>query len=109
MAASIPDILYGLNQEQDEERLYPHKKFLNRTLFTFGNSGGYIRCHKEKQGVSFFGHNTNFCCLQQPTISEKDEFYVIHHMNKFKGDQQSLRMKTGSDRYVIDWANNLAT
>lgn len=89
---------------------YTHiKKVLDRALFTFGNSGGYIRCHKKKQGVACFGHNTNFCCLQQPTTSEKDEFYVIHHMNEFKRDQQILRMKTGSDRHVIDWANNLAS
>jgi hypothetical protein len=89
---------------------YTHiKKILDRALFTFGNSGSYIRCHKKKQGIACFGHNTNFCCLQQPTTSEKDEFYVIHHMNEFKRDQQSLRMKTGSDRHVIDWANNLAS
>src|ERR1041384_8590397 len=89
---------------------YTHiKKVLDRALCTFGNSGAYIRCHKKKQGVACFGHNTNFCCLQQPTTSEKDEFYVIHHMNEFKRDQQILRMKTGSDRHVFDWANNLAS
>ena len=30
-------------------------------------------------------------------------------MNEFKRDQQILRLKTGSDRHVIDWANNLAS
>ena len=73
---------------------YTHiKKVLDRALFTFGNSGGYIRTHKKRQGVACFGHNTNFCCLQQPTTSEKDEFYVIQYMNEFRRDLQLLRMK----------------
>ena len=93
-----------------EKKDYTHiKKVLDRALFTFRNKRGYIRLHKKSQGVACFGHNTNFCCIQQPTTSEKDEFYVIHHMNEFRRDQQLLRMKTGSDRHVIDWAKNLST
>ena len=30
-------------------------------------------------------------------------------MNEFRRDQQLLRMKTGSDKHVIDWAKNLST
>jgi hypothetical protein len=30
-------------------------------------------------------------------------------MNELRTDQELLRMKTGSDRHVIDWANNLAS
>ena len=30
-------------------------------------------------------------------------------MIEFRRDQQLLRMKTGSDRHVIEWAKNLST
>src|ERR1041385_1322978 len=102
---------YLESTKNKEKKDYTHiKKVLDRALFTFGNKGGYIRVHKKRQGVACFCHNTNFCCyLQQPTTSEKDEFYVIHHMNEFRRDQQLLRMKTGSDTHLIGWANSLAS
>ena len=96
--------------KNNEKKDYTHiKKVLKRGLFTFGHKGGYIKVHKKSQGIPCFSHNSNFRCILQSTTSMKDEFYVIHHMNEFKRDQQLLRMKTGSDRHVIDWAKNLAT
>jgi hypothetical protein len=39
----------------------------------------------------------------------RDEFYVIHHKQEFRRDQQRLRMPTTADSHVREWATNLAS
>lgn len=89
---------------------YTHiKSVLDAALFGFSHRGGYVRHKKYKNGVVCFGHNTNFCCVQQPETSTRDAFYVIHHMQEFRRDEQKLRMPSTADSHVLQWAANLAS
>jgi hypothetical protein len=102
--------LYLDSSKNTEKKVYTHmKSVLNAALFGLSYRGGYVRHKKQRTGVLYFGHNTDFCCVQQPETSRRDEFYVIHHMQEFKRDQQRLRMPTRVDNHLRQWATNLAS
>ena len=63
---------------------------------------------KRRGGRLAFGHKTNFCCIQQPSDSLNDGFYVLHHMLEYRRDHQNLRLSpTSGDAHILQWAKNV--
>lgn len=76
-----------------QKKDYTHIKYvLDRAMLGFSMRGGYIQLKKTFRDMVYFDHKTNFYCVQQPTKSNKDGFYVVHLMLEYRRDQQSLRM-----------------
>ena len=88
---------------------YTHiKSVLDSAIFTYGIRGGEIKTTKTKNRVPAFGHKIDFCCIQQPSGTLSDGFYVLHHMLEYRQDQQNLRMSPRSgDAHILQWAKNL--
>ena len=101
LPALLPRSIFGPVEEHTEERLHTHKVCSGQS-YGFSMRGGYIQC-KKKAGLCF-GHKTNFCCIQQPTRSENNGFYVIHLMMEYTRDVQSLCMKSSSNTLIQRWA-----
>jgi hypothetical protein len=88
---------------------YTHiKSVLDSAIFSYGLRGGEITLKKTRNRVPAFGHKTDFCCIQQPSGTLSDGFYVLHHMLEYRRDQQNLRMSPRSgDAHILQWAKNL--
>lgn len=62
------------------------KQLLDEALFEYNYKGGHTMekyRKKNKLGLPRFGHNTDFCCMQQPKDSVTCGYYVIHHMERY--------------------------
>ena len=88
---------------------YTHiKSVLDSAIFFYGVRGGEINTRKTRNRRPAFGHKTDFCCIQQPSGTLSDGFYVLHHMLEYRQDQQNLRMSPRSgDAHILQWAKNL--
>jgi hypothetical protein len=88
---------------------YTHiKSVLDSAIFIYGARGGEIKTKKTRDRRPCFGHKTDFCCIQQPSGTLSDGFYVLHHMLEYRRDQQNLRMSPRSgDAHILQWAKNL--
>ena len=88
---------------------YAHiKSVLDSAIFYYDVPGGEIKDKKKKDGRPAFGHKTDFCCIQQPSDSLSDGFYVLHHMLEYRRDQQNLHMSpTSRDAHILQWAKNV--
>ena len=62
------------------------KSVLDSAIFMYGVRGGEIKTKKTKNHRVAFGHKTDFCCIQQPSDSLNDGFYVLHHMLEYRRD-----------------------
>ena len=77
-------------------------------MFYYQARGGEVRDKKRRGGRVAFGHKTDFCCIQQPSDSLNDGFYVLHHMLEYRRDHQNLHMSPKSgDAHILQWAKNL--
>ena len=75
---------------------------------SYGLRGGEITLKKTRNRAPAFGHKTDFCCIQQPSGTLSDGFYVLHHMLEYRPDQQNLRMSPRSgDANILQWAKKL--
>ena len=98
------DSLKNINQKD-----YTHiKSILDSAIFFYGIRGGEIKIKKTRNCRAAFGHKTDFCCIQQPSDSLNDGFYVLHHMLEYRRDCQNLRMSPKSgDAHILQWAKDL--
>ena len=77
-------------------------------MFYYGARGGEVKDKKRRDDSPAFGHKTDFCCIQQPSDSLNDGFYVLHHMLEYRRDHQNLRMSpTSGDAHILQWAKNV--
>ena len=76
------------------------KKVLDEALFEYTRREGVIRKGYQKFGkfkVVRFGHKTDFRCMQQPENSDIDGYYIVHHMEDYIREGESLKKNS----YVI--------
>ena len=84
------------------------KSVLDSAIFYYGVRGGAINIKKKRDGRPAFGHKTDFCCIQQPSDTLSDGFYVLHHMLEYRRDQQDHHMSPKSgDAHILQWAKNV--
>ena len=88
---------------------YAHiNSVLDSAIFYYSVRGGDIKTRKERNDRPAFGHKTDFCCIQQPSDTLSDGFYVLHHMLEYRRDQQNLHMSPKSgDAHILQWAKNV--
>ena len=101
--------LYLDSSKNIHKKDYTHiKDVLDSAMFYYQAMGGEVRDKKRRGGRVAFGHKTDFCCIQQPSDSLSDGFYVLHHMLEYRRDHQNLRMSpTSGDAHILQWAKNL--
>ena len=80
------------------------KRVLNDALTGYAAKGGTIVREKIVQGMKVFIHKTDFPCAKQPSGSQKETYYALHHMRAYVRDQQILTMPD----QLEDWAIKLA-
>ena len=77
-------------------------------MFYYGARGEEVKDKKKRDGRPAFGHKTDFCCIQKPSDSLNDGFYVLHHMLEYRRDHQNLRMSPRSgDAHILQWAKDI--
>ena len=88
---------------------YTHiKDVLDNAMFYYESLGGEVKDKKTRDGRPTFNNKTDFCCIQQPSDSLNDGFYVLHHMLEYRRDHQNLRMSPRSgDAHILQWAKNV--
>ena len=88
---------------------YTHiKSVLDNAILSYDLRSGEITLKKTRNRAPAFGHKSNFCCIQQPSDTLSDGFYVLHHMLEYRRDHQDLRMSPKSgDAHIIQWAKNV--
>ncbi|XBI51893.1 hypothetical protein VPH35_034350 [Triticum aestivum] len=101
--------LYLDSSKNMNKKDYTHiKSVLDGAIFYYDARGGEIKDKKKKDGRPAFSHKTDFCCIQQPSDSLSDGFYVLHHMLEYIRDHQDLRMSPKSgDAHILQWAKNI--
>ena len=101
--------LYLDSSKNIHKKDYTHiKDVLDSAMFYYDARGGEVKDKKRRDGRPAFGHKTDFCCIQQPSDSLNDGFYVLHHMLEYRRDHQNLRMSPRSgDAHILQWAKNL--
>lgn len=80
------------------------KKVLDNALTGYHARGGKITREKVVQGARVFTHTTTFACVKQPAGSNRDTYYVLHHMRAYVRDQQFLTLPS----QVQQWASRLS-
>ena len=88
---------------------YTHiKSVLDSAIFIYDTRGGEIKTRKTRNRRPAFGHKTDFCCIQQPSGTLSDGFYVLHHMLEYRQDHQNLRMSPRSgNAHILQWAKDI--
>ena len=88
---------------------YTHiKSILDNAMFYYGARGGEVKDKKRRGVRPAFGHKTDFCCIQQPSHSLNEGFYVLHHMLEYRRDHQNLHMSPRSgDAHILQWAKDI--
>ena len=85
--------LYLDSSKNIHKKDYTHiKDVLDSAMFYYDARGGEVKDKKRRGGRPAFGHKTDFCCIQQPSDSLNDGFYVLHHMLEYRWDHQNLHM-----------------
>ena len=80
--------LYLDSSKNMNKKDYTHvKSVLDSAIFTYGLRGGEITVKKTRNRAPAFGHKTDFCCIQQPSDTLSDGFYVLPHMLEYTRDQ----------------------
>ena len=81
------------------------RRILDGALTGYVAAGGVKpRTPRLKFGAHVFRHTMQFPCVKQPPGSEKDAFYVIHHMKAFFQEQENRTLPSDLKR----WAEDLA-
>ena len=103
------DALYLDSSKNINKKDYTHiKSVLDGVMFYYDARGGEVKDKRKKDDRPAFDHKTNFCCIQQPSDSLNDGFYVLHHMLEYRRDHQNLRMSpTSGDAHILQWAKNI--
>ena len=98
--------LYLDSSKNITKKDYTHiKSVLDSAMFYYGARGGEVKDKKRRGGRPAFGHKTDFCCIQHPSNSLNDGFYVLHHMLEYRRDHQNLHMSPRSgDAHILQWA-----
>ena len=101
--------LYLDSSKNITKKDYTHiKAVLDSAIFYYGKRGGEVRDKKRRGGRAAFSHKTDFCCIQQPSDSLNDGYYVIHQMLEYRRDRQNLRMSpTSGDAHILKWARKV--
>ena len=101
--------LYLDSSKNISKKDYTHiKDVLDSAIYHYSARGGEVKDKKIRDGRPAFGHKTDFCCIQQPSDSLNDGFYVLHHMLEHRRDHQNLRMSAKSgDAHILQWAKNV--
>ena len=101
--------LYLDSSENMNKKDYTHIKYvLDSAMFYYEAWGGEVKDKKRRGSTLAFGHKTDFCCIQQPSDSLNDGFYVLHHMLEYRRDHHNLRMSPRSgDAHILQWAKNI--
>ena len=101
--------LYLDSSKNIHKKDYTHiKDVLDSAMFYYQARGGEVRDKKKRGGRVAFAHKTDFCCIQQPSDSLNDGFYVLHHMLEYRRDHQNLHMSPRSgDAHILQWAKDL--
>jgi hypothetical protein len=83
------------------------KSVLDDALDGYALKGGIFAkgAKKVKEGKHVFAHLTEFPCVKQPSGSQKEAFYALHHLKGFIQDQQLLTLPAN----LRKWAQDLAT
>ena len=95
--------LYLDSSKNINKKDYTHIKFvLDSAMFYYGARVGEVKDKKRRGGRPAFGHKTDFYCIQQPSDSLNDGFYVLHHMLEYRRDHQNLHMSPRSgDAHIL--------
>ena len=101
--------LYLDSSKNINKKDYTHiKSVLDSAMFYYGARGGEDKHKKKRDGRPPFGYKTDLCCIQQPSDSLNDGFYVLHQMLEYRRDHQNLRMSpTSGDAHILQWAKNI--
>ena len=101
--------LYLESSKNITKKDYTHiKSVLDSAIFYYGVQGGDFKNKKKRDGRPACSHKTDFCCIQQPSDSLNDGFYVLHHMLEYRQDHQNLRMSPRSgDAHILQWAKDI--
>lgn len=82
------------------------KIVLDDALDAYALKGGMIDKGrgKVKENKHVFTHVTEFPCVKQPSGSEKEAFYALHHMRGFVRDQHILTLPHTFRKWATDLA-----
>ena len=82
--------------KKDYDRI---KGVLNDALEGYARKGGHFEKGNKFQGECLttdqkhqFRHGTEFNCIKQNTVNNKDAFYALHHMKAFVRDTEITRL-----------------
>ena len=76
--------LYLDSSKNITKKDYTHiKSVLDSAIFYYGKWGGEVNDKKTRDSGPAFSHKTDLCCIQQPSDSLNDGFYVLHHMLEY--------------------------
>ena len=95
--------LYLDSSKNINKKDYTHiKSVLDSAMFYYDTRGGEVKNKKRRDGRPAFSHKTDFCCIQQPSDSLNDGFYVLHHMLEYRRDHQNLHISpTSGDAHIL--------
>ena len=80
------------------------KRVLDDALNGYVAAGGAVPSRPvKKYGMHVFSHKMEFSCVKQPSGSEKDAFYALHHMKAFVRDAQNTTLPSD----LRQWAEDL--
>ena len=101
--------LYLDSSKNNHKKDYTHiKDVLDSAMFYYEARGGEVQDKKRRGGRLAFSHKPDFCCIQQPSDSLNDGFYVLHHMLEYRRDHQNLHMSPRSgDAHILQWAKDI--
>ena len=70
------------------------KSVLDDALDGYALKGGMFAKGREivKESKHLFTHITEFPCVKQPSGSEKEAFYALHHLKGFVRDAEIMNM-----------------
>ena len=70
--------LYLDSSKNIHKKDYTHiKDVLDSAMFYYEAHSGEVKEKKRRGGRLAFSHKTDFCCIQQPSNSLNDGFYVL--------------------------------
>jgi hypothetical protein len=93
------------DSERESKKDYTNiKKVLDDALPGYAKSGGTFKRPMRRYGKHVFTHVTTFPCVKQPTGSQKDAYYALHHMRAIVRNHNHLMLPNN----LKEWAARLS-